>query len=31
MMDLLRTWLFGLTAVSALLALAESLVTQEGR
>ena len=30
MMDLLRTWLFGLTAVSALLALAESLVTQEG-
>ena len=30
MMDLLRTWLFGLTAVSAPLALAESLVTQEG-
>ena len=30
MINLLRTWLFGLTAVSALLALAEPLVTQGG-
>ena len=30
MMELLRTWLFGLTAVSALLAMAETLVTQDG-
>ena len=29
MMALLRTWLFGLTAVSALLALAESMVAQD--
>ena len=30
MIALLRSWLFGLTALSALLALAEGLVTQEG-
>ena len=30
MMEVLRTWLFGLTAVSLLLALAEALVSQEG-
>ena len=30
MIALLRFWLFGLTALSALLALAEGLVTQEG-
>ena len=30
MMAVLRTWLFGLTAVSLLLALAEALVSQEG-
>ena len=29
MMELLRTWLFGLTALSALLAMGESLVSQE--
>ena len=30
MIELLRTWLFGLTAVSVLLSLAETLVSQEG-
>ena len=30
MIELLRTWIFGLTAASVLLALAETLVTQEG-
>ena len=30
MIELLRTWIFGLTAASALLALAETLVTPEG-